>query len=182
MILSQMCGIFSKGKVRNNLLILTRKKNHAENNLSMCFFFFSFAFEERERQKKRDGGIVLSIFQCPWRMKGVFCVKASVCLETVSMETKYSYIFTKMQPFRVHVRDFMPNFRPPSLKMDYLGPYRYKLSVTMTTQESCLQGTQRCNPTHSACCCTRAKWWKHQGLIISFWIYNRQVINTFSHT
>lgn len=143
MIISQMCGIFSKGKVRNNLLKLTRKKNHAENSLLMCFFS-SFAFEEkreceRERKKKRDGGIVLSIFQCPWWMKGVYCVKASVCLETVSMETKYflKYIFTKVQQFRVHVRDFMPNFRPPSHEMDYLGPYRYKLSVTMTTKVAC---------------------------------------------
>lgn len=83
-------------------------------------------------------------------------MKASVCLETVSMETKDSFLYRlDIQGATVQsVRDFIPNFRPPSHEMDYSGPHRYKLSVTMTTQKRCLRGTWRRNP---ACCCIRAK-------------------------
>jgi len=124
-----MCGIFSEGKVRNNLLKLTSKKNYVEKCFSICYFSLLHLKKKSvwEREgKNRDGWIVLPIFQCPWRMKGVYCVKASVCLETVSMETKYSFMYR----LYIHkgatvqsVCDFMPNLRPPSHQIDYLGPW-----------------------------------------------------------
>ncbi len=54
-------------------------------------------------------------------------MKASVCLETVSMETKVSFFTYIHQGATVlSVRDFIPNFRPPSHEIDYLCPHKYK--------------------------------------------------------
>ncbi len=99
-------------------------------------FFFSFAFEEareRVREVKREKYWDRFYFSIPFYFsvplkneRSVLC-EGIVCLETVSMETKVSFFTYIHQGATVlSVRDFIPNFRPPSHEIDYLCPHKYK--------------------------------------------------------
>ncbi len=99
--------------------------------------------KESERGRKRE---ILGLFYFSVPLKSersVLCEGIGLFRNSFHGNQSFYFIYIHQGATVLSVRDFMPNFRPPSHEIDYLCPHKYKWCVTMTTQEYCLQGNQR---------------------------------------